>query len=276
MMSRRLSLLSLLVSIWGWFPCPDGGVRADDAPSSLRLRVLTYNIHHGEGMDGALDLPRIARVVDSVDPDIVALQEVDQKTRRTGGVDQPAELSRLTRRSVVFGGNFRYQGGEYGNAVLSRWPIERHKNHLLPSFGAGEQRGVLEVHIRLPNEAGALIFLATHLDFRPDDRERLESVREITALAAGALEIPALVAGDLNALPDSTALRALQADWTRTNKEVTPTVPVGHPSRQIDYILYRPVGRWRVIETRVLDEAVASDHRPVLAVLELLFHAKVQ
>jgi len=239
------------------------------------LRVLTYNIHHGEGIDGVLDLPRIARVVDSVDPDIVALQEVDQKTRRTGEVDQPAELGRLTKRDVVFGGNFRYQGGEYGNAVLSRLPIVRHKNHLLPSFGGGEQRGVLEVEIRLPNEVGTLAFLATHLDFRPDDRERLESVRAITALVAAIPARPALVAGDLNALPDSTALRALESmGWTRANREILPTSPVVNPRRQIDYVLYRPDNRWRVVEVRVLDETVASDHRPVLAVLELLPQAK--
>ncbi|MEX2025646.1 MAG: endonuclease/exonuclease/phosphatase family protein, partial [Pirellulaceae bacterium] len=62
----------------------------------LQLRVLTYNIHHGEGIDGKLDLPRIARVIESVDPDLVALQEVDRRVERTGSVDQPAELARLT------------------------------------------------------------------------------------------------------------------------------------------------------------------------------------
>mgnify|MGYP002083465773 FL=1 len=267
---RLLVIVSLVLS-WGSMPNSSGSALAEDASRPLRLRVLTYNIHHGEGVDGVLDLPRIARVIDSVEPDIVALQEVDQKTRRAGEVDQPAELAQLTKRNVVFGGNFRFQGGEYGNAVLSRLPIVRHENHLLPSFGGGEQRGVLEVEIRLPDQAGTLAFLATHLDFRPGDRERLESVRAITALVADSPDGPALVAGDLNALPDSTALRAFEAaHWTRANKEILPTSPVVNPRRQIDYVLYRPGNRWRVAEVRVLDEAVASDHRPVLAVLELV------
>jgi len=111
-----------------------------DAP---RLRVLSYNIHHGEGVDHKLDLQRIAGVIKSVNPDLVALQEVDKGTQRANRVDQPVELARLTGMKVVFGGNIRYEGGDYGNAVLSRLPIKRHKNHLLPLFDDGElpQRG---------------------------------------------------------------------------------------------------------------------------------------
>jgi len=78
--------------------------------------VLTYNIHHGEGVDGKLDLVRIAKVIQEVEPDIVALQEVDQNAGRSGQVDQAAELGRLTKMRSVFGGNIALQGGEYGNA----------------------------------------------------------------------------------------------------------------------------------------------------------------
>jgi endonuclease/exonuclease/phosphatase family metal-dependent hydrolase len=129
----------------------------------------------------------------------------------------------------------------------------------------------LEAEIRLPDEAGTLAVPATHLDFRPDDSERLESVRVISALVAASRESPALIAGDLNASPDSTALRALEvADWTRANIEILPTSPVVNPQRQIDYGLYRPSDRWRVVEVRALGEAVASDHRPILAVFKFL------
>jgi endonuclease/exonuclease/phosphatase family metal-dependent hydrolase len=77
----------------------------------------------------------------------VALQEVDCNPKRTSGVDRPAELARLTKMQVVFGDNIPYQGGRYGNAVLSRLSIVRHENHPLPSFHEGEQRGVLEVAV---------------------------------------------------------------------------------------------------------------------------------
>jgi endonuclease/exonuclease/phosphatase family metal-dependent hydrolase len=234
-----------------------------------RLRVLSYNIHHGEGVDGKLNLERIARVIRSVEPDLVAVQEVDKNTRRTGQVDQPAELARLTGMHVAFGANIKYQGGDYGNAVLSRFPIHRHENHLLPLLDEGEQRGVLIVEVVVPNEASPLVLMATHLDHRRDDKERLASADAINHLASKLEGRPALLAGDLNDTPDSPTLQRLAAHWTLANKKAMPTVPVDRPARQIDFILYRPAERWKVIATRVLDEAVASDHRAIFAELEL-------
>jgi endonuclease/exonuclease/phosphatase family metal-dependent hydrolase len=241
----------------------------DDASAGpLRLRVLTYNIHHGEGVDGKLDLARIAGVIKSARPDFVALQEVDLKTERTKGVDQPAELARLTGMQVVFGGNLRFEGGDYGNAVLSRLPIKGHKNHSLPSLNDGEQRGVLAVELELP-AGGELLLLATHLDHRRDEAERLASAKAINELIAKTPDRLALLAGDLNATPDSPVLKRIRDSWTDTATRPLPTIPVGKPERQIDYVLVRPAARWKIIETTVLDEAVASDHRPLITVLEL-------
>jgi endonuclease/exonuclease/phosphatase family metal-dependent hydrolase len=239
------------------------------AAERLQVRVLSYNIHHGEGVDGKLDLPRITRLIKSVSPDIVAVQEVDRKTARTNRVDQPQELSRLTGMKVVFERNIRFEGGDYGNAVLSRWRIERHKNHHLPSYDDGEQRGVLEVELAADRAGDRFLFFCTHLDHRRGDRERIASAKAINALAARRSEMPAILAGDLNAQPDSAVLREFESLWRKANEEDLPTVPVAAPRRQIDYILFRPADRWRVIEVRVLDEAVASDHRAIFAVLEL-------
>src|SRR5690606_27998305 len=141
---------------------------------------------------------RIARVIRSVEPDLVALQEVDKKVKRTQGIDQPAELARLTKMHVVFGPNIELQGGEYGNAVLSRFPIARHKHHLLPNIDESEQRGVIVAEINLPGTNPPLMLYATHLDFREDDRERLASAKAINDLVAKHPERPALLAGDLN------------------------------------------------------------------------------
>lgn len=245
-----------------------------DAP--LRIRVLTYNLHHGEGVDGKLDLERIARVIRDAQPDIVALQELDRSTNRTGKVDQPAELARLTGLQATFGGNIALQGGEYGNAVLSRWPVRRKENHSLPRLDQGEQRGVLELEIELPDGRPPLLMLATHLDHRPANRERIESAEAINRLAAAHPEMPALLAGDLNDIPDSRTLREFGKQWIRANADVLPTIPVEQPKHQIDYVLFRPAERWRVLEARVLDEATASDHRPLLAVLELLPAGRVK
>jgi endonuclease/exonuclease/phosphatase family metal-dependent hydrolase len=235
----------------------------------VRLRVLCYNIHHAEGVDGKLDVPRIARVILSVKPDLVALQEMDQKTKRTRNVDQLAELARLTKMNSAFGANIDFQGGHYGNAILSRFPITRHENHHLPNVDSGEQRGVLESVIRISEEE-IILFLATHLDHRRPDQERRASAKFINRMIGSRDKLPAILAGDFNDVPSSPTLTEVGKLWLRTNPEMNPTVPVAKPVRQIDYILVRPKNRWKVIETRVLDEAVASDHRAIFAVIELV------
>ncbi|MGC1276056.1 MAG: endonuclease/exonuclease/phosphatase family protein [Planctomycetaceae bacterium] len=238
------------------------------AEEPLRIRVLTYNIHHAEGTDDKLDLKRIARIIADAKPDLVALQEVDYTNDRTGRVDQAAELARLTGLTAVPGDNIDYRGGRYGNAALSRWPIAQSKNHLLPSTGA-ERRGVLAVEIKPGEGRPALRFLCTHFDHRAgDDAERLASATFINELALES-DAPAILAGDINAVPDSAVLKRLETVWRNpTADEPLPTIPAAKPKRQIDYVLARSADSWKLIDATVLDESVASDHRPLLVVLE--------
>ena len=246
------------------------------------IRILTYNIHHGEGTDQKFDLERIAKVIKSVSPDIVALQEVDQGTARASGVDQPAELARLTDMPIVFGRNIDLQGGGYGTAVLTKLPVKASASEKFPSFYEGtpenpEQRAVQVVELGPPGEPG-IVFLCTHLDYRPDDRERMASVDVINRLAAKYGDRLMLLAGDLNATPDSDVVRALEKHWKIAGGDAKPqpadgeanrlfTFPAGTPTKHVDYVLFRPADRWQVVETRVLDERMASDHRPLLTVL---------
>ncbi len=233
----------------------------------LTLRILSYNIHHCEGVDGKLDVARIAKIIQQVEPDIVALQEVDRHTRRSQGIDQPAELARMLAMQYVFEKNIDHEGGQYGNAILSRLPILKQQNHRLPSVGGSEQRGVLDVELNTP--MGIVRLLATHLDHRQDDRERIESMRTINRLANEQPELPTILAGDLNAVPESNVLKLANEQWSITNSSPLFTIPVKTPTRQIDYVLTFPAGRWETKQTRVLDEPVASDHRPIMAVVDL-------
>ena len=235
--------------------------------AARRLRVLTYNIHHGEGTDGKLDLPRIASLIRSTRADIVALQEVDRKVPRSGDVDQAAELGRLTGMQHAFGPSIPLGGGEYGNAVLSRFPITRTTRHLLPRLDESEQRSVLEAEIELPDGA-ALRLLATHLDYRRDNRERLASVEKIEELAGKSTGSPLLLAGDLNDTPESAVLKRLSANWSAASPAPLPTIPSDQPKQQIDFVLQRATMNWKVVDIRVIAEPVASDHRPLLVVLE--------
>jgi endonuclease/exonuclease/phosphatase family metal-dependent hydrolase len=244
------------------------------------LRVLTYNIHHGEGVDGKFDLPRIAEVINSESPDLVALQEVDQGTARASGVDQPAELARLTGMQVMFGRNIDFQGGGYGTAVLSRLPVKAHSSVKLRSFYEGtddhpEQRGVQIVEIGEAGKAG-IVFLCTHLDYRPDERERMASAETINELAAKYGDRLMILAGDLNAEPESRVISEFKKRWMIAGANMQAgsgatlplTYPSSEPTKWIDYVLVRPAERWEVDEVRVIDERVASDHRPLLAVLQ--------
>ncbi len=257
--------LTLLI---GWLAILLGHSVADARqPEAGMLRVLSYNIHHGEGVDGKLDLRRIAEVIRSARPDVVALQEVDRRVDRSGGVDQAAELAEMTGMNVVFGGNISLQGGHYGNAILSRFPITRHENRLLPNLNQGEQRGVIDAQIELPGWSSPLRFLATHLDHRGDPAERIASAKAINEWVAGTPRQLTLLAGDLNAVVGSDPLKVFKRQWSHTTDPPLPTIPVDQPRRQIDYVLFRPAEHWEVVAARVLDEAVASDHRAILAVL---------
>jgi len=235
------------------------------------LRVMSYNIHHGEGLDKQLDLERIAAIIRAARPDLVALQEVDRNTARTHRVDQPARLAELTGMQVVFEKNIDLQGGEYGNAVLSRLPVVRHQNHHLPKLAPpSEQRGLLEVHVRW--DQGTVIFFATHFDHRPDEGERLASVGVLRDLIATYPANPVIVAGDLNARPSSRTIMEAATflrDTHAADDDPGYSFPADTPSKRIDYILHNGHAAFTRTQCFVLDEPVASDHRPILAAFEI-------
>ena len=255
---KRVAVASLLAFL---FVRP-GGFQA--AP--ITFRVLTYNIHHGEGMDGQLDLRRVAAVMKSVQPDLIALQEVDVGTVRAGGVDQVAELARLMEMHAEFGKAMNYDGGGYGVAVLSRWPLLTADTDPLPFAPDREPRTALTVQLR-PGPDGPLIrFTSTHFDQGRDQGTRLEEATRLNELLSH-VGPPAILGGDLNARPGTDAIKIIEEQWT--NALAQDMEPTGRPGfMRGDYVLYRPTACWRVVQTMVMEDRVASDHRPVFAVLE--------
>lgn len=235
-----------------------------NAPQPM-LRVLTYNLHHGEGLDGRLDLPRLARVIRDSGADLVALQELDQGAQRTGRVDQSAELIRLTGLHGEFGAAMPFQGGFYGQALLSRWPLQNFVTHRLPNPSNREPRIAVSAEVQPPG-LPVMRFIGTHLDAEHEDGDRFDQAGALLGRFTGAN--PTILAGDFNASPDSRVLRCFSDTWLDAAvHNPQPTVPAAAPRTRIDYILLRPPTRWRVRSVRVLDESVASDHRPLLAEL---------
>lgn len=238
-------------------------------PAPGTLRVMSYNIHHGEGLDKKLDLARIAQVILDAKADIAGLQEVDRGVERTQRRDLPAELAKLTGLHVAFENNHPYQGGEYGNAVLTRYPIKRVKNTHFKMLRPGEQRGVLQLVLDVHGRE--VLFLNTHIDYRPDDAERLMNVEELKSIVAAAGTMPVILVGDFNAVPDSRTIgniKAFLADtWELVGQGPGFSIPVKKPTRRIDYVW---ITRTSVQPLRMeVLRSEASDHLPILAELRL-------
>ena len=237
--------------------------------SPIIFRVMTYNIHHGEGLDGKVDLDRIAKVITDASVDAVALQEVDKNTKRTGGIDMAAELAKRTNMHVAFGANLDFQGGKYGTAILSKHPIESYENHVLKQARDGEPRGVLQAVLDVGQ--GQLLFAGTHLDHTKDQGERLFSQTQFDELFAKYEGLPAIFCGDFNDTPDSELHKRMSEKWTDSWKLVGQgpglTMTSGNPTRRIDYIWVSDKKNFKLRWTDV-PKTEASDHLPVVAEME--------
>jgi endonuclease/exonuclease/phosphatase family metal-dependent hydrolase len=169
----------------------------------------------------------------------------------------------------LFGRAMEYDGGEYGEGILSRFSFLETKNNPLPHSSRHEPRAPLEVLLELTS-GDEIIFIGTHFDHTRDQTDRIAQARRINKLFKKTKK-PTILAGDLNATPESEPMKILSRFWTDASaRDPQPTFPSSNPRRRIDYVLFRPADRWKVLETRVIDEKVASDHCPLLVVLELL------
>lgn len=233
---------------------------------SSKLRIMTYNIHHGEGTDGKLDLPRIAKIIRQQDCDLVALQEVDRNTRRTQQIDQLEELAKLTNMRPYYGPAIDFEGGQYGNGVLSRLPVTFSKTIPLPSSEKREKRVAIELMVA-PDRRPPFVFVCTHLDHTHDPADRIAQMKKIHELFGNGPS-QAILAGDFNAIYEAPEFEPIRAKWVDADsKNMSPTIPVSKPDRKIDFVLLERNCPWVVENVEVLPERVASDHLPVVATL---------
>jgi endonuclease/exonuclease/phosphatase family metal-dependent hydrolase len=238
--------------------------------STRIVRVLSFNIYHGETVNAEkqFDLDLLAKMINDVNPDLVALQEVDFKTERARNYDLVTELGQRTKMQGIFGKAMSYDGGEYGEGVLSKYSFLTTVNHPLASGKDKEPRAAIEVNVEI--KSGDVIrFVGTHLDHTRDATDRNNQVQQLNKLFTKD-DTPTILAGDLNSRPESEAMKILFKEWTPSFPDFEHTSPSAGPRAKIDYVLFRPAHKWRVLEKKVICNDKATDHCVVLSVLELL------
>ena len=251
------------------------GDRAVIPPKGQSLRVMTYNIYGARATSpaNAADLDAIAEVIRRQNPDFVTLNEVDVFTNRTGkDVHQACDLAEKLGMEWHFSKAIDRDGGEYGDAVLSKYPILEKRSYRLPCAAEqpGEDRSLCVIRVQIDGKD--LYVASTHLDHLSGDASRLVQATEIRHIRDTELEGDLILCGDLNAIPSSNVIATMTSFLTNTGPIDQYTFPSDDPSRKIDYIMYAPIEHFGVQNCQVVsrgDQQVggvdASDHRPVIA-----------
>lgn len=251
------------------------GDRAVIPPKGQSLRVMTYNIYGARATSpaNAADLDAIAEVIRRQNPDFVTLNEVDVFTNRTGkDVHQARDLAEKLGMEWHFSKAIDRDGGEYGDAVLSKYPILEKRSYRLPCAAEqpGEDRSLCVIRVQIDGKD--LYVASTHLDHLSGDASRLVQATEIRRIRDTELEGDLILCGDLNAIPSSNVIATMTSFLTNTGPIDQYTFPSDDPSRKIDYIMYAPIEHFGLQNCQVVsrgDQQVggvdASDHRPVIA-----------
>lgn len=233
------------------------------------IRVMTYNIHVGVGMDKKLDLQRIADVINEERPDLVGLQEVDRGVERTQRKDEIVELAALTKMEYAFAPNLNFQGGHYGVAILSRFKINSIDHRMYQNKRESERRGMIRVEVKIDRKL--VNFVTTHLDYQFADGRLFEAEQMLNFLSD--IKGPLIVVGDFNDEPSGSTYKLMmnQFDDAWVNSRQTAkgwSYPADQPIKRIDYIFLRKADGLKAKKSWVV-ETQASDHIPVVAELEL-------
>lgn len=228
------------------------------AQAQNTLKLMSYNIKNANGMDNVCNFQRIANVINNTSPDVVAIQEVDSMTNRSGQKYVLGEIAERTQMHGYFAPAIDYDGGKYGIGLLTKQVPLRLQT--LPLPGREEARTLILA------EFADYIYCCTHMSLTEEDRMKsLELVKAFTSSSTK----PLFLAGDMNAEPESGFIKELQKDFQILSNPKQHTFPAPDPKETIDYIamLKQNAKGFAVISAKVINEPMASDHRPILVEL---------
>jgi endonuclease/exonuclease/phosphatase family metal-dependent hydrolase len=229
----------------------------------MRINVMSYNIQGHVAGRRPDHLPKIAETIAGSGADVVGLQEVHCKTRPSSMVDQASVIAELTGLNLYFGRSCRMDGGDYGNAVLTRGNILASDVHLLP--GAGEPRSLLQSEIEL--DGMRFDFFVTHLAawgrlLRNARMQQIATLGDLTAKGT----LPHVLVGDFNVTPPAEEMKVLMSHGhlKLVGDTLEPTFPLMRA--RLDYMFAD--ARWKTIRSWVIRRG-PSDHWPLMAELEV-------
>ena len=280
---RRTALLLALAGVASLAPAraaePPAASAAPALPEPDRsrrvLRLVTWNILGGRGTDGSHPHAGLAAAIRRLNPDAIALQEVDVKTKRARGIDLPARLAELTGMQARFAEAMPHQGGSYGEAILTKLTIAREQRLALAAPAGHEPRAALVLDLAAPFLQKPFRFAGIHLDHL-SDTVRAAQVRDLMArLDDASTTAPVILAGDFNASHRDASLAPLLASSLAPKPDNAATWPAEKPSEAIDHFFLRPSTAWQVVSIRRGDTvfpepswkttlAALSDHFPVV------------
>ncbi|MCL6261549.1 endonuclease/exonuclease/phosphatase family protein [Aquiflexum sp. TKW24L] len=252
----------------------DFAVFSQSGTVKKEIILMTYNIYHGENPYnlGTSNISEIADLINKINPDLVALQEVDSMTNRTknfnpeGKMDLMMELGRLTGMKSFFAKAIDFSEGGYGEGILSRLPVTFHA-YSLPTPNGGEGRSLAVAIVDLGN-GKTVNFAATHLchEFAENRTAQVVAIKNILSELDGST----VLTGDFNFTSEEIGYSVLSEDfYDAALKQGNPqnTYSSKDPKIRIDYFWLGKVSDWEIISVEVLDVNY-SDHKPVVMKLE--------
>lgn len=263
---KYIIIIVILLAITPGLAKAETYLEVDVNMATLKLKILTLNIHGGVDWNGGYNLDAIAAFIKEVDPDIVGLQEVDRVwSKRSGFQDLCAELGRRLEMNYAFSSSLQRNQGHYGNQIISKHPMVYVWAEPMPSIG--EQRSF--VFTQLMIEGVRVNVLNTHLGLSPEERQWQVS-RILTFL--NQIDGPLIITGDFNESGDDGAVALMLNEFFDLQRQSgqppqgTLRRKDGSVNGRIDYIFTSPefsVSRFEVIDNYL------SDHLPVVAEVDL-------
>ena len=265
MKPKRILFLALLVNgLMSFYACQQ--------EQTMDLKIMSYNIRHGAGLDTLLDLSRAAKIIQTQAPDLCGLQEVDNLCLRTNNIDQTDYLAKNTSMTGTFGKFMDFQEGAYGMAILTNKPLISSRVLHLPD-GKYEPRVAIVQEVQLA-KACTITFANVHFEWISGSEGSTNRLKQAKTLVKYIDELnqPTIITGDFNCTPDSPAMQYFkEQDFVFVPKGIDNLSFQGEEKMEIDQLIYRNTEKvkFKKKSLQLLNEPIVSDHRPLIVELQV-------